>query len=89
MRSSQFFLKGLGLIDEHDRNVVLYGVDQAASLANQLLSGLCLILEFPLALGANQDLQEFLRDAHGALIPVRVGPFDEDGAAISSTWEVP
>src|SRR5256885_1116946 len=54
----------LRLIDQHDRNVVLHRVDEAAGVAHQLLPRRGAVLERPLALGADEDLQQIGCKAH-------------------------
>src|SRR6266581_8390556 len=56
----------LRLIDQHDGNVVLDCVDQAAGVAHQLLPWRAPMLERSLALGADENLQEVGRKAHPA-----------------------
>src|SRR2546426_6577675 len=56
----------LRLIDQHDGNVVLDRVDQAAGMAYQLLPRRRAMLERALALGADENLQEVGRKAHPA-----------------------
>src|SRR2546426_12666957 len=58
--------EALGLIDQHDGNVVLDRVDQAAGMAYQLLPRRGAMLERALALGADENLQEVGRKAHPA-----------------------
>jgi hypothetical protein len=51
------------LVDQHDRDVVLDAIDELARLADEpvLLRG---ELEVTLALGAGQNLKQFLADPH-------------------------
>src|SRR6266849_3845484 len=56
----------LRLIDQHDGDVVLHGVAEAARVAHQLFGGRHAVLERPLALGADQDREEVGRETHTA-----------------------
>src|SRR6266508_4224290 len=53
--------EGFRLIDQHDRDVVLDRVDEAAGLAGELLDRSGAVLQRPLALGAHENLQEIGR----------------------------
>jgi hypothetical protein len=55
--------QGFGLINEHDGDVVLDFVDQAAGLADEAVT-LVIQPDVPLALGTGQDFQEFFADGH-------------------------
>src|SRR5690242_9931595 len=54
------------LVDQHDGDVVLDGVDQAAGVTHQRLLRRGAVLERSLALRADENLEEIGRDAHGA-----------------------
>jgi hypothetical protein len=54
-----------GLVNEHDGNVVLDFVNQAAVVTDEAVA-LLIQADVPLALGAGQDFQEFFADGHGS-----------------------
>src|SRR5260370_42035942 len=56
----------LRLIDQHDGDVVLHGVAEAARVAHQLFGGRHAVLKRPLALGADEDREEVGRETHTA-----------------------
>src|SRR5262245_42964553 len=62
--------EGLRLIDEHNGNVVFHGVHQAARVARQRLR-IGPVLQRPLALGADENLEQVGREAHDAAYPRR------------------
>src|SRR3990172_1211363 len=64
-------LERLRLINEHDRDIVLDRVDEAAGVAGELFLGLGVVFEVALALGADEDFKQVGRQAHSSL---RVGP---------------
>src|SRR2546427_1336992 len=67
-------LERLRLIDQHDRDVVLDREDQPARVADQLLGGRGgggAMLQGPLALGADEDLEQVGGQAHGRAYPRR------------------
>src|SRR6266536_4515727 len=64
--------EGLRLIDQHDRDVVLDRVDQPAGVTGKLLDGSGAVLERPLALWADEDLEEIGREAHDVTYPRRL-----------------
>src|SRR5207245_2554247 len=59
-------LEVLRLIDQHDRDIVLDRVDQAAGLADELFLRRGAVLERPLAFRADEDLQKIGRETHPA-----------------------
>src|SRR5919197_1685105 len=65
VRPSERSSERLPLIDEHDGDVVFDGVHQAAGVTGQRF-GVGTILERPLALGADEDLEEIRSQAHEA-----------------------
>src|SRR5688572_23624443 len=50
--------EALCLIDQHDRNVVLDGVDEAARLADELFLRRAAVLKGPFALRADEDVEQ-------------------------------
>src|SRR5437879_13542376 len=59
-------LEVLRLIDQHDGDVVLDGVDQAAGVTHQRFGGLRAVLEWAFALGADENLEQVGRETHPA-----------------------
>src|SRR5688572_22965420 len=59
-------LEVLCLIDQHDRNVVLDGVDEAARLADELFLRRGAVLKGSFALRADEDVEQVGREAHRA-----------------------
>src|SRR5690606_6150217 len=66
-------LERLRFIQQHDGNAVPHLEDQPAVVTDQLL-GLRAVLEFALALGADQDLQQFLVEHAASLVVVDAAP---------------
>src|SRR5207247_521405 len=67
-------LERLRLIDQHDRDVVLDREDQPALVTHQLLGGRGgggAMLQGPLALGADEDIEQVGGEAHGRAYPRR------------------
>jgi hypothetical protein len=57
--------QGFGLVDEHDGDIILDFVNQAALVADETVA-LLVETNVPLAFGAGQDFQEFFADGHGS-----------------------
>jgi hypothetical protein len=55
--------QGFGLVNEHDGNVVLDFVNQAALVTDEAVA-ILVQANVPLALGTGQDFQEFFADGH-------------------------
>src|SRR6266550_2614601 len=63
----------LRLIDQHDGNVVFDRVDQPAGVTGERLGGgIGAMLEWPFALGADENLQQVGRETHEAAYPRRL-----------------
>ena len=60
------FVERTGLLDQHDRDAILDGIDQLRLTADQYFRRGVVILEHALALGAHEDVQQFLERAGAA-----------------------
>src|SRR2546427_3372033 len=54
------------LIDQHDRDIVFDGVDEAAGVAHEHFLGCRAVFQWSLALRADKNLEEVGREAHPA-----------------------
>src|SRR3989475_13287927 len=54
------------LIDQHDRDIVFDGVDEAAGVAHEHFLGCRAVFQRSLALRADENLEEVRREAHPA-----------------------
>src|SRR5438034_7827282 len=71
VQPSNIRLKRLRLIDQHDGNVVLDGIDQPARVTGEGFR-IEAMLEGAFALGADEDLEQVGREAHEAAYPSRL-----------------
>src|SRR6266487_5938118 len=75
--------EALRLIDQHDGNVVLDGVDQPAGVTSERFR-IEAMLERSFALGADENLEEVGREAHEAAYPSRLRRSEEHTSELQS-----